>query len=284
MPWPRGRSTIKVNLPGDGPRAAKIAMHGHKGADQVARALGQTGWEGFEAPLPSAVVRILRRWPGVLLDVGANTGFYSLIAVASGPNTTAIAYEPVPAIVDMLRANLRLNRASRRVTVEELAIGDRSGRATLHLPPPQPDGTIETSASLEPDFKEVIASSFEVRTSTLDDAWRASGEPAVTMVKVDVEGAEARVLAGARGVISTWRPVLSIEVLGAVDTGPLEEARVQNRYVDVTLAPRRAVVCPSVTVDPAAPNHLLVPEERLAAVVEELGQIDGLAVVDASAG
>ena len=197
MPWPRGRSTIKVHLPGDGPRTAKIAMHGHKGADQVARALGQMGWEGFEAPLPSAVVRILRRWPGVLLDVGANTGFYSLIAVASGPDTTAIAYEPVPAIVEMLRANLRLNRASKRVTVEELAIGDRSGRATLHLPPPQPDGTIETSASLEPDFKEVIASSFEVRTSTLDDAWRASGEPAVTMVKVDVEGAEARVLAGA---------------------------------------------------------------------------------------
>ena len=175
MPWPRGRSTIEVHLPGDGPRTAKIAMHGHKGADQVARALGQMGWEGFEAPLPSAVVRILRRWPGVLLDVGANTGFYSLIAVASGPDTTAIAYEPVPAIVEMLRANLRLNRASGRVTVEELAIGDRSGRATLHLPPPQPDGTIETSVSLEPDFKEVIASSFEVRTSTLDDAWRASG-------------------------------------------------------------------------------------------------------------
>ena len=212
-------------------------MHGHKGADQVARALGQMGWEGFEAPLPSAVVRILRRWPGVLLDVGANTGFYSLIAVASGPDTTAIAYEPVPAIVEMLRANLRLNRASGRVTVEELAIGDRSGRATLHLPPPQPDGTIETSASLEPDFKEVIASSFEVRTSTLDDAWRASGEPAVTMVKVDVEGAEARVLRGRGAVISTCRPVVSIEVLGAVDTGPLEEARVQHRYVDVTLAP-----------------------------------------------
>ena len=99
------------------------------------------------------------------------------------------------------------------------------------------------------------------------------------MVKVDVEGRRPGCSRGG-AVISTCRPVLSIEVLGAVDTGPLEEARVQNRYVDVTLAPRRAVVCPSVTVDPGAPNHLLVPEERLAAVVEELGQIDGLAVVD----
>ena len=160
-----------------------------------------------------------------------------------------------------------------------MAIGDQSGRATLHLPPPQLDGTVETSASLEPDFKEVVASSFEVRTSTLDDAWRGRGEPAVTMVKVDVEGSEARVLRGAEAVISTCRPVLSIEVLRAEDTGPLEAARARHRYVDITLAPGRAVICPSVAVDPAAPNHLLVPEERLAVVVDELRQIDGVAVI-----
>lgn len=279
MRWPRGRSTVSVDLPGDGPRSAKILMHRHDGADQIARALGQTGWEGFEAPLPSAVVRILRRWPGVFLDVGANTGFYSLVAVASDPRTSAIAYEPVPTIAELLRANLRLNGGSKRVTVEELAIGDRSGRATLHLPPPQLDGTIETSASLESDFKEAIASSFEVRTSTLDDAWRSQGEPAVTMVKVDVEGSEAKVLRGADAVIGTCRPVLSIEVLRAEDTGPLEAARAHHRYVDITLAPGQAVICPSVAVDPAAPNHLLVPEERLAAVADELRQIDGVAVI-----
>jgi FkbM family methyltransferase len=279
MRWSPGPSTVSVALPGDGPRASKVVIHRHGGADQIARALDQMGWEGFEAPLPSAVVRILRRWPGVFLDVGANTGFYSLVAVASGPATSAIAFEPVPAILELLRANLRLNRASGRVTVEEVAIGDQSGWATLHLPPPQLDGTVETSASLEPDFKDVVASSFEVRTSTLDDAWRGRGEPPVTMVKVDVEGSEARVLRGAEAVISTCRPVLSIEVLRAEDTGPLEAARAQHRYVDITLAPGRAVICPSVTVDPAAPNHLLVPEERLAAVADELRQIEGVAVI-----
>ena len=284
MLWRRGRSTVRVALPGDGVRSSEVVMHRRDGTDQVARALSQQGWEGFEAPLPSAVVRIVRRWPGVLLDVGANTGFYSLIAVASGPETRAIAYEPVPGIVELLRANLRLNRATERVTVEELAIGDRSGWATLHLPPPQPDGTIETSASLEPDFKEVIASSFEVRTSTLDDAWHDRGEPAVTMVKVDVEGAEARVLRGAEAVMSSCRPVVSIEVLGVVDTVPLEGARAHHRYVDVTLAPQEAVICPSVTVDPAAPNHLLVPEERLGAVADELRQIEGVTLTEAPTG
>ena len=280
MRWPRGRSTVSVDLPGDGPRSAKILMHRHDGADQIARALGQTGWEGFEAPLPSAVVRILRRWPGVFLDVGANTGFYSLVAVASDPRHQRHRLRARPGPSPSCSApTCASTGGSKRVTVEELAIGDRSGRATLHLPPPQLDGTIETSASLESDFKEAIASSFEVRTSTLDDAWRSQGEPAVTMVKVDVEGSEARVLRGADAVISTCRPVLSIEVLRAEDTGPLEAARAHHRYVDITLAPGQAVICPSVAVDPAAPNHLLVPEERLAAVADELRQIDGVAVI-----
>lgn len=272
-------SVVVVDLPGAAGPARRITMDMLDGRDQVARALRTGGWDGFEPPLPSVVAATLRRWPGTFLDVGANTGLYSLIATAADQRATAIAFEPVPAIVALLRHNLALNEGGRRVTVDELAIGDARGVATLHLPVPQPDGTIETSASLEPDFKEEIADILEVRTSTLDDAWRDHGRPTVTMVKIDVEGSEARVLGGAREVIAAHQPVISVEVLDRVDPAPLEQIRADLGYVDISLSPDEAVVgWPAVQVVTDAPNHLLVPPDRLDAVIDDLRALGTLRV------
>jgi FkbM family methyltransferase len=275
----RSEAIVEVTLPEAAGTPRHVRMHRIGDRDQVARALAADGWVGFERPLPSAVAAFSRRWPGTFLDVGANTGFYALIAVAAADHTTAVAFEPVPEIVELLRANLSLNRSARRVVVDEVAIGDASGTASLHLPPPQPDGTIETSASLEPDFKEQIDRFFDVRTSTLDDAWEQHGRPDVVMVKIDVEGSEARVLAGARQLIEACRPIISVEVLQRVDPGPIEAARAAIGYVVVTLAPEEATIGrPVVAVDPVAPNQLLVPPERLADVTKDLRGIQGLTV------
>jgi len=277
---------VVVHLPrsGRGP-ARRIRMATLEGRDQVARALWSGGWEGFEPPLPSVVAATMRRWPDTFLDVGANTGLYSIIATTAHDRATAIAFEPVPAIVSLLRSNLALNPATARVRVDEVAIGDATGTAELHLPVPQADGTVETSASLEPDFKEEIGEVITVRTCPLDDAWRAHGRPIVTMIKVDVEGSEARVLGGAGEVIAAHRPVISVEVLDRVDPGPLEALRVELGYVDITLSSDEAIVgWPEVRVLPAAPNHLLVPTERLTAVVDLLRGIDTLRVVQGDAG
>lgn len=276
---PPGPTVVAVTLPrADRGPVRRIRMGTLDGRDQVARGLRDEGWDGFEPPLPTVVTSVVRRWPGSFFDVGANTGLYSLIATAADDRASAIAFEPVPEIVELLRANLALNEGGSRVVVDELAIGDATGSATLHLPPAQPDGTIETSASLEADFKEEIDRVIEVRTSTLDDAWRRHGRPEVTMVKIDVEGSEARVLSGAGDLVASCRPIVSVEVLDRVDPAPLDALREDLGYVDVSLAPDEACVRHTVTVVPGAANHLLVPPERLAAVIEDLGRIPGLRV------
>jgi FkbM family methyltransferase len=247
--------------------------------DQVVRAFRAGGWNAFEAPLPSVVVRLVRRWPHTLLDVGANTGLYSLIAVSAHRSARAIAYEPVPEIADLLRANVQVNPQGGRIMVHELAVGDATGTADLHLPPAQGDGTIETSASLESGFKETIERVVTVEASTLDDAWSAAGHPTVSLVKIDVEGAEPRVLAGAGALVQACRPVLTVEVLAGAAVEAADRLCRDQRYVDVTLSPQEAVVGhASVLPEPLAPNHLLVPVERLDDVVQELHSIPRLAV------
>lgn len=99
------------------------------------------------------------------------------------------------------------------------------------------------------------------------------------MMKIDVEGSEARVLSGARELIAVHRPVISIEVLDRVDPAPLEQIRAGLGYVDISLSPGEAVVgWPAVQVVTDAPNHLLVPPDRLEAVVEDLRAMGTLRV------
>lgn len=260
-------------------RSRRFRMYALEDRDQVVRAFRGGGWNAFEAPLPSVVVRLVRRWPHTILDVGANTGLYSLIAVSAHRSVQAIAYEPVPEIATLLRANVKANPQGRRITVRELAVGDRTGTADLHLPPAQGDGTIETSASLESDFKESIDRVVTVDAATLDDAWATAGRPTVGLVKIDVEGAEPRVLAGAGALIDTCRPVLTVEVLPGAALEAADRLCHDHRYVDVTLSAHEAVVNhPSVRPEPLAPNHLLVPAERLDDVVHELRAVPRLSV------
>jgi len=260
-------------------RAHRFRMYSLDDRDQVARALRRGGWLSFEAPLPSVLALLVRRWPDTFLDVGANTGFYSLLAVTAHRRATALAFEPVPEIVDLLLANLAANPQGSRVTVRALAIGEHRGTTDLHLPPAQPDGTVETSASLDPGFKGTIERVVRVDGDTLDGAWDASGRPAVSVVKIDVEGAEPKVLAGAAELIESCRPVLTVEVLQGADVDVLDELRARHGYIDVALSEREAVVNrPSIKPDDEAPNHLLVPHERIAAVVEQLGYVPRLVV------
>lgn len=276
-----GGDLVAVRLPAGtrSLRTRRFRMHALDDRDQVVRALRTGGWLSFEAPLPSVVARLVHRWPHLFLDVGANTGFYSLLATTADRRATAMAFEPVPEVAALLRANLAANPQGRRVEVREAAVGDTEGAVDLHLPPAQADGTVETSASLDPDFKGTIERVVQVEAHTLDGVWTAAGRPPVGVVKIDVEGVEARVLAGAAGLLDGARPVVTIEVLPGAAVGALDEARARHRYADVTLSPVEAVVGrPQIAVDERAPNHLLVPQERLDAVVAELAYIPRLAV------
>jgi hypothetical protein len=100
-------------LPGDW-RATRVKLFRQGGHDQVADAMLHGGWRGFEHPIPSVFRACVARADGIVYDVGANTGIYSLIA-AGTTKAPIYGFEPIPEIADMARGNLALNRAAGQV-------------------------------------------------------------------------------------------------------------------------------------------------------------------------
>ena len=124
--------------------------------------------------------------PGdLMIDVGANVGLYSLLAAAQVGEGRVIALEPHPLAADRLRENVALN-GLRNVDVQAVAVGATPGfaRLTAHL-----DTT--NYIVLEGSPRDSIS----VPVVALDSVVEAG--QTVALVKIDAEGFESAVLAGA---------------------------------------------------------------------------------------
>jgi FkbM family methyltransferase len=143
--------------------------------------------------------------PGdVVLDVGANVGAYAvLFGRWVGPSGLVYAFEPDPRAFEGLERQIALNGDGDRVCAVRAAASDRSRSAAPFLLAP--------SIGLSRVVDESEAGTIDVRTLSIDDFCDQTGvEPSV--IKIDVEGAELDVLAGARRTIASARDRLALFV------------------------------------------------------------------------
>lgn len=146
----------------------------------------------------------------IFFDVGANVGFYSLLgARLVGDSGRVIAFEPMPRNLAFLHRHVRLNRAE-NVTILPLACADVLA-TELFLA-----GENCALGRLAPDHRVAGSSAARagdllVATISLDAAAEKLGlMPDV--IKIDVEGAELRVLQGAAHILQHARPSLLLSV------------------------------------------------------------------------
>lgn len=223
--------------------------------DLVARQIARGA---YEPPLPMLMMATLVRSEGIFVDVGANTGVYTVMAGEIAANRSIVAFEPLGPVVEILKRNIEANGLGDRVRLIEVALSDTTGTAKLHLPDPG-HGLVETSASLESDFQPAH-SACEVPVKRLDDIGIA--DP-VAVIKVDIEGHEHAFLRGARDTIMRDRPIIFAEVVGPARRGAIGAFLHSVDYMDFRLRPDMAIHDGEVMFDDAAWNHALVPRERL---------------------
>lgn len=226
--------------------------------DLIARIVRESGWWSFEQPLPALVVRCGQVWPGLMVDVGANTGFYSLLHASVDPANRSMAFEPFPPAAQVLRDNVALNLFGEVVSVRTEAVSAFAGQAELFVPP-QLHGLLESRSSLERTFSDVHEAVLPVTTLPLDSIQAELSD--LTILKIDVEGHEASVLAGARETIAARRPLIAVGILGG-DHAALNAMTDRERYRAVVLGGEEVIERPVLAPDPRGWNHILVPEEK----------------------
>jgi FkbM family methyltransferase len=145
----------------------------------------------------------------VYVDIGANIGIFTVIAARKVGRTGRVYdFEPIAATYDRLQQNIALNRC-KNVSTYPLALSDAPGRAEMTI---STDGFDGRNSMAKPTGGEHFALE-TVSLSTLD-AFVAENDLAgrITMVKIDVEGWENHVLAGAGRTFSAPdAPLLQVE-------------------------------------------------------------------------
>lgn len=126
----------------------------------------------------------------VFWDIGANLGLHAIAAKVVSPATLVCAFEPVGELLACVRANAALNEAE--VTAFATALSAATEEAVLHVP----RGASSGRASLHPMHGVPDTLAVPVSCVRADELIRAGRVPAPTVIKLDVEGAEAEVLDG----------------------------------------------------------------------------------------
>jgi FkbM family methyltransferase len=151
----------------------------------------------------------LAKWlrPGMTaIDIGANLGIYSLpMARLVGPDGRVFAYEPATEPRRLLERSRTLNRAT-NLTVIPMALSNsqREGRLTL--------GPSSELNSLANDRPSPNASSEFVRITSLDLENELRGWDTIDFVKIDAEGEEERIVAGAHSFLDRHSPLVLFEI------------------------------------------------------------------------
>jgi FkbM family methyltransferase len=255
---------VTFSIPSDAGKMIDGKMYGITGSnlDFLARTIWLEGFENYEKPMPQVFCRLVREAKQVL-DVGVNSGFYSIISALVSPDLTVHAFEPFPTALQSLIANVNLNRVSQQIKIINSAVGNYQGTAKLYVPSPRFGAVLESSASLNPEFRDQHSEVLEVPLITLDQYVTDAQLQRVDTIKIDVESQEHVVLEGSQRILKLLRPIVFLEVLEEANTQALDSIRSEANYVSLWLAQEAIIRQDSVKPHPQTMNQILCPVEKI---------------------
>lgn len=130
----------------------------------------------------------------IMLDVGANIGWYALVFAKQGVKVHA--FEPDPLNFNLLNENIKINKLSDLVTSHPLAVSDKKSTMSLYLYPHRNRGR----HSLNPN---IGCKKIDVQTITLNEFLEENqiDVTRIKLIKIDIEGHELPALQGARKIL-----------------------------------------------------------------------------------
>lgn len=192
----------------------KVTLEQRSGLAEIVRRTG--GFEDAEIEISSALYSV--HYSGRhILDVGANIGLHSLAWSKLAP---VVSLEPSPETFALLEANVAANGLQDRIRTVCAAAGDTVGKVEFFV---AKDSAL---SSLKDTKRLPIVDRIVVPCTTLDAL--AEQLPPIGLLKIDVEGLEHSVIAGAGKLLKRDRPVLFVEIYAGTDSNPDPEGTIED--------------------------------------------------------
>lgn len=199
----------------DGQHSFEMRHYGYEIENEVFWNGVYDGWEKVSLQLWGELCKDAN----TVLDVGANTGIYTLLTKAINPAATIHSFEPVKRVYDRLLHNVALNNYE--VSCVGEALSNFNGKATIYDKDTPHTYSVTVNKDTSVDMETSVA--VEIETMRLDTYIESNGIKAVDVIKLDVETHEAEVLEGMGKYLEAFQPTFLIEILNEEVAGKISE-------------------------------------------------------------
>jgi FkbM family methyltransferase len=190
-------------------------------------------WNGYLNFEYTSIFTTLIKKVGVFYDVGANIGYYSLLAEAENNQIKVVGFEPATGPLFYFRENVRINNYQ-RIRVEPLALSHQQGEITFYEVKNMKYKYLKHNLVGEGNAgSKTIQRNFvttKVKTTTLDQYIAEVGEDSIDLIKLDTEGTEHLILNHATSVLTQMKPIVICETLFNTIEAELERIFRKHHY------------------------------------------------------
>ncbi len=173
-------------------------------------------WEGFETFEYTSIFLSLVKKINLFYDIGANIGYYSLLAKMANPGISIVSFEPASGPLFYLRENIRINNFD-NIKAESLALSDKSGEIDFYEIKNAKYTYLEHCLAGEGNIGSLTTGrNFvvnRVKTLTLDEYVKTNNEGPIGLIKMDTEGTENLILEKSAFVLGEMRPIIICETI-----------------------------------------------------------------------
>lgn len=230
----------------------------------LSRLLFWDGIKGFEYHLYRPFSKLIKN-ADVFLDIGANVGYYSLVAAKLNPEITCYGFEPVEVINKFLNENIIINKFE-NVSAHKIALSNYRGETdfftVVNSDFSEAEQLTGDGSMIDNNVKEHNYKTVKVKTNTLDNFVKEQKINSIQIIKMDTEATENLVIEGGFETLHKHRPIIFCEVLKDQIEGKIESLLQKLDYNFYLLQAEKIVKVKSLINTEIGNDYLFLPTEK----------------------
>lgn len=188
-------------------------------------------WNGFNSNWEKISLRVWARAckeSNIIVDIGANSGIYSLLAKSINRKSQVFSFEPVDENFRSLKKNVEINNFN--ININKIAVSNLIGEGEMFVLPNE--ANYMTSLNLDRNITNKRVRRDIVKTERFDNFIIKNNIQNIDLVKIDVEEHEAEVFEGFGHYLSEFKPKILVEVIGEKNAFTINSfAQKENYFV-----------------------------------------------------